>query len=68
MISGLISRILMANKYTYSRTIETSFGMETFKFEGGASFDESKREVEKGIRDRLLEIKKEASSTPGGRQ
>lgn len=46
----------MANKYTYSRTIPTPEGKETFSFEGAASFDEAKKEVDKGVRDRLLEI------------
>lgn len=51
----------MANKYTYSRTIKTIAGDETFSFEGAASFDEAKKEVDKGVRDRQLELR----STPG---
>lgn len=49
----------MANKYSYSRTIRTSDGEETFSVTEMASFDEAKREVDKGIRDRRLELQRE---------
>ena len=43
-------------KFCYSREIETIEGKETFAMIETASFDEAKKEVDKGIRDRRLEL------------
>lgn len=43
-------------RYCYSREIDTIEGKETFAIVESASFDEAKKEVDKGIRDRRLEL------------
>ena len=43
-------------RYCYSREIKTIEGAETFAVVEAASFDEAKKEVDKGIRDRRLEL------------
>lgn len=43
-------------RYCYSREIKTIEGAETFAIVEAASFDEAKKEVDKGIRDRRLEL------------
>ena len=43
-------------RYCYSREIDTIEGKETFAIVEAASFDEAKKEVDKGIRDRRLEL------------
>lgn len=43
-------------RYCYSREIKTIEGTETFAIVEAASFDEAKKEVDKGIRDRRLEL------------
>lgn len=43
-------------RYCYSREIETIEGKEVFAVIEYASFDEAKKEVDKGIRDRRLEL------------
>jgi hypothetical protein len=52
----------MANKYTYSRMITTDEGAETFTAVECASFDEAKKEVWKGIRDRSIELEAERAA------
>lgn len=47
----------MSRRYTYSRTIKTVDGDETFSAVEFDSFDEAQRAVAKGISDRLLELK-----------
>ncbi len=46
----------MSRRYTYSRQIRSSEGQETFTAEQFDSFDEAKKAVDKGVRDRMLEI------------
>ena len=43
-------------RYCYSREIDTIEGKETFAVIEYASFDEAKKEDDKGIRDRRLEL------------
>jgi hypothetical protein len=46
----------MSRKYNYSRTVQTQYGSEKFSATECDSFDEALNMVEKGIRDRLLQI------------
>lgn len=46
----------MANKFTYSKMIHTPEGQETFTAVECASFDEAKKMVDAGVRDRNIEI------------
>ncbi len=48
----------MSKKYTYSREMEfeLSFGKETYSAVEFDTFDEAKNAVEKGIRDRRIEL------------
>lgn len=46
----------MSRRYTFSRTIETPDGKETFTAEQFDSFDEARNAVEKGVRDRRLQF------------
>lgn len=48
----------MSKRYTYSRAITTRDGVETFTADQFDSFDEAQTAVEKGIRDRRLQLKK----------
>lgn len=47
----------MASIFTYSKMIRTVEGDETFTAGGCASFDEAKKFVDAGVRDRQLELK-----------
>lgn len=46
----------MSRRYTYSRSIRTEEGVETFTAEEFDSFDEAKNAVDRGINDRKLQI------------
>lgn len=46
----------MAKKYTYSRQIATGAGLETFSAVEFDSFDEAIVAVDKGIKDRQLQV------------
>lgn len=46
----------MSRRYTYSRTIDTPEGKETFTAEQFDSFDEARNAVEKGVHDRRLQF------------
>ena len=46
----------MSRRYTYSRTIDTPEGKETFTAVEFDSFDEARFAVEKGVRDRKLQF------------
>ena len=50
-------------KYTYSREIGTAHGQEVFTAVEFDSFDEAQKVVDKGIYDRLLELKKEKTAS-----
>lgn len=57
----------MSRRYTYARTIPTVEGQETFTAAEWDSFDEAKTAVEKGIRDRKIELaQKYPAGTLGG--
>lgn len=47
----------MASIFTYAKTIHTVEGDETFTAGQCASFDEAKKFVDAGVRDRQLELK-----------
>lgn len=47
----------MSKRYTYSRSIKTQEGEETFTADQFDSFDEAIKIVDKGIYDRKLELK-----------
>lgn len=56
----------MAKRFTYSKTIHTFEGPETFTAVEFDSFDEAIKAVERGIYERRLEIgKKTAANGPG---
>ena len=59
----------MTRRYTYSRAIKTPAGLETFTAQEWDSFDEAKTAVDKGIRDRMLQVEAAASEIvpPGSR-
>ncbi len=46
----------MTRRYTYSRTIDTPEGKETFTAQEWDSFDEARTAVEKGVHDRRLQF------------
>lgn len=46
----------MSRRYTYSQTIKTEVGFETFTATEFDSFDEAQRAVEKGVYNRKLEL------------
>lgn len=54
----------MSRRYTYSRTIDTPEGKETFTAEQFDSFDEARAAVEKGVRDRRLQFPAQAVVPP----
>lgn len=54
----------MAKKYTYSRTIQTIHGHETFTASEFDAFDEAQQKVDKGIHDRRLELAEEMKNRP----
>lgn len=51
----------MSRRYTYSRTINTPEGRETFTADQFDSFDEARNAVEKGVRDRRAQFPQIAS-------
>jgi hypothetical protein len=57
----------MSRRYTYSRTINTPEGAETYTAEAFDSFDEAKTQVDKGIHDRKLQLaeRKDSGSSLG---
>lgn len=53
----------MAKKFTYSRTLSSFEGIETFEAVEFDSFDEARKVVDKAIHERKIELK---SSAPQG--
>jgi hypothetical protein len=51
----------MSKRYTYSRSINTVEGVETFTADQFDSFDEALRAVERGISDRKHQLKEKGS-------
>lgn len=47
---------MASRRYTYSRTINTIEGTEKFEAHEWDSFDEARTAVEKGIRDRKIQL------------
>ncbi len=50
-------------KFTYSRTLHSIEGTETFTAEAFDSFDEAQRAVEHGIRDRKIQLAEKYSGS-----